>query len=95
MIEVLKSKPLNQESIMQKKQLRNFGEYENYAIKLLENLLNEKRLQRFNYQRDVKSTFKDPYILDFLDLKNTYLEHDIERACFLNPSYSRGLKSKL
>ena len=26
------------------------------------------------------NTFKDPYILDFLDLKNTYLEKDVESA---------------
>ena len=28
----------------------------------------------------MKNTFKDPYILDFLNLKNTYLEQDLERA---------------
>ena len=28
----------------------------------------------------MKDTFKDPYILDFLNLKNTYLEQDLECA---------------
>jgi predicted nuclease of restriction endonuclease-like (RecB) superfamily len=52
-------------------------------------------IQSIQLPKDLKSTFKDPYILDFLNLKNTYLEHDIEFACFLNPSNSRGLKSEL
>jgi len=29
---------------------------------------------------DLMHTFKDPYILDFLNLKNTYLEQDLEQA---------------
>lgn len=29
---------------------------------------------------DLMNTFKDPYLLDFLNLKNTYLEHDLEKA---------------
>jgi predicted nuclease of restriction endonuclease-like (RecB) superfamily len=29
---------------------------------------------------ELLNTFKDPYILDFLNLKNTYLEQDLERA---------------
>lgn len=29
---------------------------------------------------DLLHTFKDPYILDFLNLKNTYLEQDLEQA---------------
>lgn len=31
-------------------------------------------------QPDLINTFKDPYLLDFLNLKNTYLENDLERA---------------
>ncbi len=31
-------------------------------------------------QPDLINTFKDPYILDFLNLKNTYLEQDLESA---------------
>lgn len=31
-------------------------------------------------QRELQSTFKDPYILDFLGLKEGYLEHDLEGA---------------
>ncbi len=29
---------------------------------------------------ELMNTFKDPYLLDFLNLKNTYLEHDLEKA---------------
>lgn len=29
---------------------------------------------------ELHNTFKDPYILDFLNLKNTYLENDLEQA---------------
>ncbi len=31
-------------------------------------------------QPELLNTFKDPYILDFLNLKNTYLEQDLEKA---------------
>jgi predicted nuclease of restriction endonuclease-like (RecB) superfamily len=31
-------------------------------------------------QPELVNTFKDPYMLDFLNLKNTYLEQDLERA---------------
>lgn len=31
-------------------------------------------------QNEFFNTFKDPYILDFLNLKNTYLEQDLEKA---------------
>jgi hypothetical protein len=37
-------------------------------------------IQSFNLPEELKDTFKDPYILDFLNLKNTYLEQDLERA---------------
>ena len=37
-------------------------------------------IQSFNLPKELKDTFKDPYILDFLNLKNTYLEQDLERA---------------
>lgn len=33
-----------------------------------------------NHSSEIQNTFKDPYILDFLNLKNTYLEQDVERA---------------
>jgi len=36
--------------------------------------------QLTNFSPDIKNTFKDPYLLDFLNLKNTYLENDLERA---------------
>ena len=32
------------------------------------------------FKSELLNTFKDPYILDFLNLKNTYLEQDLERA---------------
>jgi predicted nuclease of restriction endonuclease-like (RecB) superfamily len=32
------------------------------------------------FKPELLNTFKDPYILDFLNLKNTYLEQDLERA---------------
>lgn len=37
-------------------------------------------IQLSNYAPELQSSFKDPYLLDFLNLKNTYLEHDLERA---------------
>lgn len=33
-----------------------------------------------NVEYDLNSTFKDPYFLDFLELKNGYLENDLESA---------------
>lgn len=36
--------------------------------------------QLSKFPSDLQNTFKDPYLLDFLNLKNTYLEHDLERA---------------
>ena len=37
-------------------------------------------LQFSTTQPDLLNTFKDPYVLDFLNLKNTYLEHDLEKT---------------
>jgi predicted nuclease of restriction endonuclease-like (RecB) superfamily len=37
-------------------------------------------LQLAANQTDLTNTFKDPYILDFLNLKSTYLEQDLENA---------------
>jgi predicted nuclease of restriction endonuclease-like (RecB) superfamily len=36
--------------------------------------------QLSTFKPELLNTFKDPYILDFLNLKNTYLEQDLERA---------------
>jgi len=36
--------------------------------------------QMSTFKSELLNTFKDPYILDFLNLKNTYLEQDLERA---------------
>ena len=37
-------------------------------------------IQLSNTQPDLMNTFKDTYMLDFLNLKNTYLEQDLEKA---------------
>jgi predicted nuclease of restriction endonuclease-like (RecB) superfamily len=37
-------------------------------------------IQLSKYTPEIQNTFKDPYLLDFLNLKNTYLENDLERA---------------
>lgn len=37
-------------------------------------------IQLSSFTPDIQNTFKDPYLLDFLNLKNTYLENDLERA---------------
>ncbi|MDQ7031829.1 MAG: PDDEXK nuclease domain-containing protein, partial [Desulfonauticus sp.] len=37
-------------------------------------------LQLENQDIEVQNTFKDPYFLDFLGLKDTYLEKDLEKA---------------
>lgn len=36
--------------------------------------------QLSTFKPELLNTFNDPYILDFLNLKNTYLEQDLERA---------------
>lgn len=37
-------------------------------------------LQFSNSNPDLLNTFKDPYVLDLLNLKNTYLENDLEKT---------------
>ncbi len=37
-------------------------------------------LQLTEADKKIQNTFKDPYLLDFLDLKDTYLEKDLESA---------------
>jgi predicted nuclease of restriction endonuclease-like (RecB) superfamily len=37
-------------------------------------------IQLSKFPLEMQDTFKDPYLLDFLNLKNTYLENDLERA---------------
>lgn len=37
-------------------------------------------LQLSKFPAELQNSFKDPYLLDFLNLKNTYLENDLERA---------------
>jgi predicted nuclease of restriction endonuclease-like (RecB) superfamily len=36
--------------------------------------------QQIQIDNSLQNTFKDPYLLDFLGLKNTYLENDLEQA---------------
>lgn len=37
-------------------------------------------MQQVHFDDSLHSVFKDPYLLDFLNLKNTYLENDLEQA---------------
>jgi predicted nuclease of restriction endonuclease-like (RecB) superfamily len=37
-------------------------------------------IQLAKFPIELQNNFKDPYLLDFLNLKNTYLEQDLERA---------------
>lgn len=37
-------------------------------------------IQQTQIDESLQHTFKDPYLLDFLGLKNTYLENDLEQA---------------
>ena len=37
-------------------------------------------IQLSKFPAELQNTFKDPYLLDFLNLKNTYLKNDLERA---------------
>lgn len=37
-------------------------------------------IQHSQIDNSLQNTFKDPYLLDFLGLKNTYLENDLEKA---------------
>lgn len=37
-------------------------------------------VQQNQLDNSLQNTFKDPYLLDFLGLKNTYLENDLEKA---------------
>lgn len=61
---------------------------ESWGKRELRNQINRKAFERneianiqlSKFAPDVQNTFKDPYLLDFLKLKNTYLENDLERA---------------
>jgi predicted nuclease of restriction endonuclease-like (RecB) superfamily len=41
-------------------------------------------IQLENHAAEFQNSFKDPYLLDFLDLKNNYLEQDLEQAILEN-----------
>ena len=61
---------------------------QNWGKRELHNQIDRKAFERneianiqlSNTQPDLMNTFKDPYMLDFLNLKNTYLEQDLEKA---------------
>jgi predicted nuclease of restriction endonuclease-like (RecB) superfamily len=61
---------------------------QNWGKRELRNQIAKKAFERTeiantqlkNTQSDLLNTFKDPYMLDFLNLKNAYLEQDLERA---------------
>ena len=60
---------------------------QNWGKRELRNQIQRKAFERtelaniqfLNSQPDLMNTFKDPYVLDFLNLKNTYLENDLEK----------------
>lgn len=61
---------------------------QNWGKRELRNQISRKAFERAEIantqfsaeQTDFRNTFKDPYMLDFLNLKNTYLEQDLEKA---------------
>ena len=61
---------------------------QNWGKRELRNQIQRKAFERtelaniqfLNSQPDLINTFKDPYVLDFLNLKNTYLENDLEKT---------------
>ena len=61
---------------------------QNWGVRELRNQIARKSFERNEIantklagtQPELMNTFKDPYMLDFLNLKNTYLEQDLERA---------------
>lgn len=61
---------------------------ENWGKRELRNQISRKAFERAeiaNFQQTqidttLHNTFKDPYLLEFLGLKNTYLENDLEKA---------------
>jgi predicted nuclease of restriction endonuclease-like (RecB) superfamily len=57
-----------------KRELRNQIARKAFERKEIANI----QLTKFPFE--IQNTFKDPYLLDFLNLKNTYLENDLERA---------------
>jgi predicted nuclease of restriction endonuclease-like (RecB) superfamily len=66
----------------------NFSSAEHWSVRELRKQIERKAFERkeiantqlTTFKPELLNTFKDPYILDFLNLKNTYLEQDLERA---------------
>ena len=62
------------EEVWGKRELRNQISRKAFERKEIANI------QLSKFPVELQNTFKDPYLLDFLNLKNTYLENDLERA---------------
>lgn len=62
------------EEVWGKRELRNQISRKAFERKEIANI------QLSKFPAELQNTFKDPYLLDFLNLKNTYLENDLERA---------------
>ena len=62
------------ESIWSKRELRRQIERKAYERNEIANIQAHTELQ------EIQNTFKDPYFLDFLGLKDGYLENDLEGA---------------
>ena len=62
------------EEVWGKRELRNQIARKAFERKEIANL------QISEFQPELFNVFKDPYLLDFLNLKNTYLENDLEKA---------------
>jgi predicted nuclease of restriction endonuclease-like (RecB) superfamily len=66
----------------------NFSSAEHWSVRELRKQIECKAFERkeiantqwSTFKPELLNTFKDPYILDFLNIKNTYLEQDLERA---------------
>lgn len=75
-------------SIEAKQYYAHLSTAELWSVRELRNQINRKAFERkeianiqlINHSSVFQNTFKDPYLLDFLNLKNTYLEQDLEQA---------------
>lgn len=78
--------PLKSEEAKQFYAQRAYTEY--WSVRNLRSQIERKAFERSEIantqlghsQPDLMNVFKDPYVLDFLHLKNSYVESDLERA---------------
>jgi predicted nuclease of restriction endonuclease-like (RecB) superfamily len=78
--------PLN--SVVAKQYYANLSSAELWSVRDLRKQIASKAFERTEIantqlsssQAELFNIFKDPYLLDFLNLKNTYLENDLEKA---------------